>query len=92
MDRMQTDAERLEDVQEEFDALLKEDGIILLMFEMSQELQELPETKDSEKQMLSIIMGNSFALLNAINIYKEIRKNGKSVKHGIRIKNSEVRS
>ena len=92
MDKMQTDMERLEEIQKEFDAVLKEDGIIWLMFEMSQELQELPGTKEYEGQALGIIMGSAFSLLNAINIYKEIRKNGKSIKHGIRIKNSEIRS
>ena len=58
----------------EFDNAIENEGQILLIFSMAQDLvQDLHDGK--EQQALNIITGASFALLHAIRNYKEI-KNG----------------
>lgn len=74
------------ELEKELDNVLAESGIVTLIFSMTQDL--LQTKKGKEEQALNIIMGSSFALLNAINNYKEI-KNGKSKYNRIRTADCE---
>ena len=77
-----------EELETEFQEILSEDGLILLMFNMAQDLVQVKDPESKECQALNIIVGNAFALFHAIKNYKEI-KNGKSIRNGGRIANSK---
>lgn len=63
-----------------------DDAYIMVIFNIAQELVQEKEGK--EAQALNMIVGSSFALLNAIQNYKEI-KNGKSIEHSSRTSDSK---
>jgi hypothetical protein len=66
----------VEELEKEFIDLLNDDstGVVSIIFGMSQEIVQ--EKDGKEAQALNMIVGASFALVHAINNYKEI-KNGK---------------
>lgn len=77
------------DLSKELDEILDTDmcAALMIMFNMAQDLVQEKEGK--EAQALNILVGSSFALMHAIDNYKEIKKNGKSIKHSSRTSNSE---
>ena len=70
------------DLKTEFNDLLKNDGYILILYNVAQQLSD--ECKDDKQLMaLNMITGNAFSLYNALQHYKEI-KNGKSISNSSR--------
>lgn len=65
-------------LDEQFNDLIQDEGYLLVMYNMAQDLVQ--ECEDKRATQLNIIVGTSFALLHAIRNYKEIN-NGKSIKH-----------
>lgn len=80
----------MDELEAEFKEAISEDGLILVIFNMAQELVQ--EKSGKEAQALNIVVGSSFALLHAIQNYREVKENGKSINNRSRIKNSEIRS
>lgn len=76
------------ELEKEFKEIIQEDGLILVIFNMAQELVQIKEPETKEAQALNIITGSAFALLYAIKNYKEI-KNGKSISNRSRITHSK---
>lgn len=65
-------------IEKDFEEILEEDGMIQVIFEISQELVQDIDQISEESRILNIIVGSSFSLWQAIQRYKEI-KNGKSI-------------
>lgn len=62
------------ELEKEFQELIKEDdALISIIFNLAQELVQEQDPNLKEVQALNIIVGSSFALLHAINNYKEIK-------------------
>lgn len=61
-------------LEKEFREVLDDDALILLIFNMAQDLVQIKEPESKECQALNIITGSAFALLHAIKNYKEIKK------------------
>lgn len=65
-------------IEKDFEEILEEDGMIQVIFQISQELVQDTDQISEESRILNIIVGSSFSLWQAIQRYKEI-KNGKSI-------------
>lgn len=78
-----------DELETDFHEILEDDSMILVIFNMAQELVQ--ESTGKNAQALNMIVGSSFALYHAIQNYKEI-KNGKSVGNRRRTADSKDRS
>ena len=67
-------------LEKEFQEFIEDDAFVSVVFSMAQDLVQDPTLEADEAQALNIIVGSSFALVHAINNYKEI-KNGKSINY-----------
>jgi hypothetical protein len=57
----------------ELQEIIEDDALISIVFNMAQELVQEQDPRLKEVQALNIIVGSSFALLHAIQNYKEIK-------------------
>lgn len=68
----------MSNLEKDFNEVIEDEGQVMIIFSIAQELVQNKDPELKETQALNIIVGNSFALLHAIRNYKEI-KNGKSI-------------
>ena len=69
----------MSELEKEFLEFIDDDGYILILYNMTQDLVQ-DEQNPKKQQLYNMIVGSSFALYHAIQMYKE-NTNGKSIKY-----------